>query len=232
MTLLTLSGVAAFIQLGRWQWHRAQQSQALQTQFLAGTDARVDLDRQPMRALPRYTQVDAQGRYDTAHQFLLDNMSHEGEPGYEVLTPLTLADGRTVIVNRGWVPLTDSRRDLPDIALAGSPEARPRGRIDNLPVPGISLGHVPPPLTGPWPRITSFPTMSDLAAALGRPLEPRQLLLNPRQPRGYLRDWQPPGMTPAQHLSYAIQWWCFAATAVLLYVLLNRRRAQPAAAAP
>ncbi len=224
MTLLTLGGVAAFVLLGRWQWHRADEARALQTQFLAGTDAVVDLDRQPMRALPRYTQVSAQGRYDRAHQFLLENMSYDGSPGYQVLTPLALADGRTVIVNRGWVPLSETRGALPDIELAGNPDADPRGRLDNLPVPGISLGHIPPSPGSAWPKVTSFPTMKDLAAALGRPLEPRQLLLDPRQPQGYVRDWKPPGMTPAQHLSYAIQWWGFAATAVLLYALLNRRK--------
>lgn len=234
MTLLTITGVVIFVQLGRWQWHRADHSRALQAQFIAGTDAVVDLQRQPIGALPRYTQVEARGRYDSAHQFLLDNMSQDGAPGYEVLTPLTLADGRIVIVNRGWVPLTDSRQDLPDIALDGSPDAQPRGRLDNLPVPGISLGHVPPAAGGSWPKLTSFPTMQDLAAALGHPLQPRQLLLDPRQPRGYVRDWKPPGMSPAQHLSYAIQWWGFAATALLLYALLNRRksRAAPTPALP
>jgi cytochrome oxidase assembly protein ShyY1 len=72
--------------------------------------------------------------------------------------------------------------------------------------------------------------MADLALALGRPLESRQLLLDARAPLGYLRDWQPPGMSPAQHLSYAIQWWSFAALALVLYAALNRegrRRTAP-----
>jgi surfeit locus 1 family protein len=230
MTLLTVAGVVLFVLLGRWQWHRAQQSQALQTQFRAGTDALTDLDDHAVQALPRYARVGAHGRYDGAHQFLLDNISHGGYPGYDVLTPLTLADGRTLVVNRGWVPLTESRHDLPDIALPADPAASTvatTGRLDNLPVAGIALGHAPPAAGGTWPKLTSFPTMADLSAALGRPLEPRQLLLDAGAPLGYVRDWQPAGMSPARHLSYAIQWWGFAAVAAVLYARLNQRRRAP-----
>lgn len=223
MTLLTVAGVVLFISLGRWQWHRAAESTALQNAFRLGSGPATALTDE--RALPRYSRVSAAGRYDGEHQFLLDNMSHAGQPGYEVLTPLQLADGRTVIVNRGWVPFGQSRRQLPAIALPATAAAplQAVGRLDNLPVPGIALGHVAPATSGAWPRLTSFPTMADLSAALGRPLVSRQLLLDARAPFGFVRDWQPPGMSPAQHLSYAIQWWSFAALALILYALLNRR---------
>ncbi len=224
VTLLTALAVIGFIDLGRWQWHRAQQKRALATAFTAGGAATGTLDNRGTAALPRYATLSVQGRYDGAHQFLLDNMSHGGNPGYEVLTPLRLADGRIVIVNRGWVPLTLSRRQLPDIALAAAGEQSTVGRLDELPVAGIALGHVPPASSGPWPRLTSFPTTTDLAAALGQPLQPRQLLLNADEPHGYLRDWHPGGLSPERHLSYALQWWAFAALALGLYVLLNRRQ--------
>jgi surfeit locus 1 family protein len=224
MTVLTLAGVVLFIVLGRWQWHRAAQSAELQSAFRLGNGPSASLPVGATAALPRYSLVRASGRYDGEHQFLLDNISHAGQPGYEVLTPLQLADGRTLIVNRGWIPLSESRRQLPDVSLPtpAGPSANAYGRLDNLPVAGISLGHVPPPTVGPWPRLTSFPTMADLSLALARPLQSRQLLLDARAPLGYLRDWQPPGMSPAQHLSYAIQWWSFAALALVLYAALNR----------
>ena len=224
MTLLTVAAVSAFIGLGRWQWHRAAQARALYARFAAGRDTVHDYPAGAAQTLPRYAQVRVQGRYDGAHQFLLDNMSDHDMPGYQVLTPLQLTDGRTLIVNRGWIPLTESRRDLPDIRIDGADPPAAVGRLDNLPVPAISLGHGAPPPGPQWPKLTSFPTMADLSAALGRPLEPRQLLLNANQPLGYVRDWQPPGMSPDQHLSYAIQWWGFATVAAGLFVFLNRRR--------
>lgn len=227
VTLLTLCAVAAFIGLGRWQWHRAEEKRALAAHFSAGAARLVEVGTRPMASLPRYSHVRVEGRYDAVHQFLLDNMSHDGYPGYQVLTPLKLADGRAVLVNRGWVPLTQSRRDPPQIALASAVthSTTVLGLLDNLPVAALALGHVPPAPGPEWPKLTSFPTMADLSAALGLPLESRQLLLDPDQPAGYVREWHPSGLGPTQHIAYAIQWWAFAALALVLYVALNRRRA-------
>lgn len=228
MTLLTIIAVGIFISLGRWQWHRADEKRALAAQFGAARRAPTDLDQRSTAALPRYSHIRVLGRYDSGHQFLLDNRSHQGSPGYEVLTPFTFGDGRAILVNRGWVPLTRSRQQLPNIAL---PERAAPGAVvgllDNLPVAALSMGHVPPAVTGSWPKLTSFPTAADLSSALGRPLESRQLLLDADQPLGYLRDWRPTGLGPLQHLSYALQWWAFAALAVVLYGALNRRPLTP-----
>jgi surfeit locus 1 family protein len=225
VTVLTLLAVVAFVELGRWQWQRAQQKRELASAFAAGGGTASPLATRSTAELPRYAQVRAQGRYDGAHQFLLDNISHDGHAGYEVLTPLQLDDGRTLIVNRGWLPLTASRRELPDVALRLDAPVSATGKLDTLPVAGIALGHVPPAPGAPWPRLTSFPTMDDLAAALGRPTESRQLLLNDTEPHGYLRDWHPGGLSPERHLSYALQWWGFAALALVLYAVLNRAHA-------
>jgi len=166
MTLLTLTAVLLFVQLGLWQWHRAQQKAALQVQFDAGSATLTDLGARATGALARYTRVRLQGAYDVQHQFLLDNISHNAMPGYEVLTPLSLQDGRTVLVNRGWVPLTRSRSQLPPVDFdAGAPSAV-TGRLDQLPVVGIALGHSAPDSGPQWPKLTSFPTMSDLSSAL------------------------------------------------------------------
>ena len=226
MTALTLLAVPSFIRLGIWQWHRAEAKRALATAFAAGSAAMHDLDHGSAAALPRYAQVRARGRYDGAHQFLLENLSHDGQPGYEVLTPLQLEDGRTVLVNRGWLPLTASRQQLPDVALESAPdEASVTGRLDHLPVPGIALGRQPPQPAAPWPKLTSFPTMADLSSALGRPLEPQQLLLAADAPLGYVRDWHPSGIGPERHIAYAVQWWGFALVALVLYARLNWQRA-------
>ncbi len=61
-------------------------------------------------------------------------------------------------------------------------------------------------------------------------LAARILLLDPQAPFGYVRDWQPPGMAPLRHLSYAIQWWCFAALALIAWAIMSTRK-NPAASA-
>ena len=107
-------------------------------------------------------------------------------------------------------------------------DARPiTGRLGALPVAGVSAGHVPPPADGPWPRLASFPTHADLAAVLPFALSPGLVLLDASDPQGYARNWHPPGLEPARHYSYAVQWWAFAALAVVLFVVLNFRRKSP-----
>jgi surfeit locus 1 family protein len=237
MTVLACVGVLAFGLLGRWQWHRAAEKRALEAAFAAGElQPGTELGARSTADLPRYAALRVRGRYDWVHQFLLDNMGHAGATGYEVLTPLRLEDGRVLLVNRGWLPLPDGRRDrLPDIAplpYIGPPQTysvEHAGRIDLLPSAALKMGHAAPGAGPAWPKRTSFPTTPELAAALGRPIEPRQLLLGAGEPDGYLRDWRPAGegFGPARHLAYALQWWAFAALTLFLYLFLNIERRKP-----
>lgn len=224
MTALTLAGCAAFIALGNWQWNKGQLREAQWQRFARGADSVRALGFGAMDHVPRFQRVSLAGRYDGAHQFLLDNMSYQGRPGYQVLTPLIRPDGRTVLVNRGWVPFTGVRAQLPDVQLAAPEVASVTGRSDELPAAGLALGRAPPPASGSWPKVTSFPTMAQLAQALNQPVEARVLLLDPDQPHGFVRDWQPPGMSPLRHWAYAIQWWAFAALALILWVALSLKR--------
>ncbi len=76
----------------------------------------IEANAASLAHLPLFTRVRVAGQFDTERQFLLDNISHDGQPGYEVLTVLRLADGSGLLVNRGWVPFTGYRDRLPDIA--------------------------------------------------------------------------------------------------------------------
>jgi surfeit locus 1 family protein len=228
MTAAMVLACVAFINLGQWQWRKGQLRQQEWDRYARGADSVRTLGDSGMGDVPRFQRVSLAGRYDGAHQLLLDNRSHQGLPGYEVLTPLVRADGRVALVDRGWVPFTGVRAHLPDVTLASpGKEVAVSGRSDELPAAGLPSGRAPPPPEGGWPKVTSFPTMPELAQALGLSgtrLEPRILLLDPDQPQGYVRDWQPPGMSPLRHLSYAIQWWAFAALAVILWVTMSLKR--------
>jgi surfeit locus 1 family protein len=232
---LALLAAAGFLQLGRWQWHRAEDKRALAAAFAAGlaTEATALGDR-PTTALPRYAAVTVEGKYDAAHQFLLDNLVVGGQVGYEVLTPLQLADGRWLLVNRGWVALPGhSRARLPEVTLpTDEVPRRLAGRLDELPVNALASGRAAPSAadqagagagSADWPKRTSFPTTAELAAALGHAVEPRQLLLAANEVDGYRRDWQPAsaGFGPERHVSYAVQWWGLGLLALFLLVFMN-----------
>jgi surfeit locus 1 family protein len=231
--LLAAAGMLLFGRLGQWQWHRAAEKRLIQQEFAAALMHRQPLGSHATATLPRYAQVEVLGSYDGAHQFLLDNRTRDGQVGYEVLTPLRLTDGRWLLVNRGWIPLVDRQRaTLPDVALPPSAgEQSVSGLLDELPVAGVAAGRVAPSKVAdaPWPRLTSFPQASDVAAALGQPVEARQLLLLASEPGGFARNWQPASASfpPERHLAYAVQWWSLAGLAAVLYVVLNLKRIAP-----
>ena len=217
-TLLTAVAVALFASLGMWQLGRAGQKRALAADFAGGGPA-IEWRQLPPDA-PRYQRVTALGQYDPARQFLLDNMSHESVPGVHVLTPLLLDDGTAVLVNRGWIAWGPSRDVLPDVSVDAG-RRTVVGRIDELPKPGIWLKG--PPASG-WPRLVQYPRMEELAVALGRELAPRQLLLDPAVPDGFVRDWVVPGTPADRHLAYAVQWFAFAAVAAAIWLVLSFRK--------
>lgn len=235
MTVLTVLLLAVFVSLGRWQWGRAEQKETLARGFAAGSAQAGPLAGRDTLALPRYTRVTVRGSWDAGRQFLLDNRTRDGRAGYEVLTPLRLADGRQLLVNRGWLP-SDGRRDrLPEVSSGlQSGTVTVGGRLDELPTAGLASGRAPPPLEGGWPRVTSFPRPAELAAALAHGaagtarLEARVLLLDATEPAGYRRDWQPFVKGPEQNIAYAVQWWSFGVLLLVLFVKMNLKKREDA----
>jgi cytochrome oxidase assembly protein ShyY1 len=222
--LLTVAAVPLFISLGFWQWHRGEYRRAQWDEFARTDGPAVEANAAQLPRLARFTRVRVAGHFDDARQFLLDNISHGGAPGYEVLSVLALADGSRLLVNRGWVPFSGYREQLPDVRLEAAQETGLTGRVSTLPAMGLASGQVPPPMEGRWPRVTSFPSYEQLAASYGEKLLPVVLLLDANSAPGYLRDWRPPGLSPDRHFGYAVQWWSFALLALALFIGLNLKR--------
>lgn len=226
MTLITCVLLIAFVSLGQWQWGRAAEKRALWESFTGPGASARPLGTRSLGELPRYTRLELSGRFEPQRQFLLDNRTFRGRAGYEVLTPFVLADGRTLLVDRGWVPFGGRRDLLPEIDFSPPEWVTITGRADELPAAGLESGRAAPSTDAGWPKVTSYPRMEQLEAALGQRLETRILLLDAAAPHGYVREWHPPGASPATHLSYAMQWWSFAAALLVLYVALNLRKVE------
>lgn len=217
-TIAAVVAVAVFAALGEWQLGRAEEKRALAADFVRAGPA-LEWRKLPDDA-PRFQRVTANGRYDTDRQFLLDNMSHAGRAGVQVLTPLVVGDGSAVLVNRGWLPFGATRQDLPRVSVAAQPR-RVSGRIDRLPRPPIALEAAP---ASGWPRLVQFPRAEELSAMLGRELDSRIILLDPAEPDGFIRDWAVPGTNSDRHLGYAVQWFALAALAIAIWFALSLRR--------
>ena len=187
-TVLILPGLLA---LGFWQLDRARQKTALLNAFHMTASQPPTPVTEVRLADPavRYRKVTAAGRYLGERQILLDNQIAEGKPGYHVYTPFELATGgETILVNRGWIPLGESRQHIPDIT-GPATNTLIAGRLSQPANPRLRLGSVEmPPDQGPI--VLQYMDYEDLAAMLDYPLVPAVLLLSPEEPHGYRRDCQ------------------------------------------
>ncbi len=176
----------ACVLLGKWQLDRLAQRRARN----AALAARLALPPLAVRGdIPadsaRQRRVVAQGVYDFAAERTWPGRSFQGTPGVALLTPLRLADGSAVLVDRGWAPSPDAFHV--DHTLYREP--------DTATVTGIAL--IPPRGRG------------DVAVAGFRPFVIQ--LETPDPAAGLPRRWPPPALDDGPHLSYAIQWFSFAA---------------------
>ena len=207
--------------LGTWQVDRAGEKQALFDDFAAGGEAvALEAKSRGLEELRRYAPVRATGRYLPDRQFLLDNMVEGGQAGYRVITPLLIAEGHAVLVDRGWVPRDFSTSVPPSIEVDGTPRTV-AGQLDHLPRPGIALDSRAEP---GWPKVVQFPTLAELSGWLGLDVVPGLLLLDPDAPDGYRRAWRPSDFGPERHIGYAFQWFALAATLVILYFAWSFRK--------
>jgi len=226
-TLAMLALCALFLRLAVWQWQRAEYKRELLTQYEAQAKrAPVSLDAlladPTLESFPPYLRVKAAGSYDPGRQLLLEDMTRDGEVGFEVLTPLMMQGGVIALVDRGWVP-ADPKGAPPAVDVVGGPR-QVLASLGTLPVPGIRLGQSAPP-TSAWPRRMFYPTIQDLLNVYGTKLMTPVLHLEPGQPDGYQREQSlDVGLPPARHLGYAFQWTALAVAVFGLWLVVNLRR--------
>lgn len=184
---------AAFWQLDRLHQRRARN---------AVLEARLALPPLPVsRNLTadsvRQRRVVAQGVYEFSAERTWPGRSFQGTPGVALVTPLRLADGSALLVDRGWVPSPDAFHV--DHTLYREP--------DTVTVTGIAL--IPPRGRG------------DVAVAGFLPFVVQ--LESPDPTRGLPRRWPAPTFDDGPHLSYAIQWFSFALIALVGTAALIRK---------
>jgi surfeit locus 1 family protein len=219
--LLALAITCAFLSV--WQYRRAAESRALTARFAAAADEPA-LDAAPAELTDdlRFRRLAVGGRYVPEPQFLLDNRVHEGVAGYEVLTALELTDGRTLLVNRGWVEANSDRGVLPDVQIDAD-ERTVLGQLDRLPRAGLRLGaSLPAAAAGESVIVVVYPSAAELGAALRAPLLDYVLALDDGEPDGFVRNAEPAVLTPERHLAYAGQWLLFGLGALGAAVAVAR----------
>lgn len=224
VTLLVVLGMAGLVRLGFWQLDRLDQRRTHNATVRARlAQEPFDLVNEPLPedylSVLDYRRVQAAGTFDYGNQIVLTNQpGFNGEAGIQLLTPLVFEDGRAVLVARGWVP-----QDLANPNEWPSLEEGSASVVTGLIQQSQAIeGQVPP--TKPqveWYGVN----IPYIQKQMPYTLLPVFVLELPRAgDTGYeypLRTYPEP-LDEGSHLSYAIQWFMFAAILGFGYIQFVR----------
>ena len=208
----------ACVGLAQWQWARRLEAVAEIRTVAANWDAApATLDDvvprggalQPER---EWTPIALEGEYLLDEQLLVRNRPLSGRPGFDVLVPLLLDEGRVVIVDRGWLP-TGETQDSPDVVPSApsgpvevivrlkpsEPEIAGRG----APAGQIATIHLPELAERLEGAVEGIDTGAVVTGAYG--LLDRETPAPAERPVAATR----PVADEGPHLSYTFQWYLF-----------------------
>jgi surfeit locus 1 family protein len=214
--VMTATMLAGLLGLGTWQVERLHWKQALLAQIArTETAPAVPLPAEPDPFIK--VQVTGRLREDLAATYGAEVRETPAGPelGTQLIVPLERTDGDTVLVERGWVPMSRPRA----IAL-------PSGEV-------TVEGYVRPGDTASWFSATDNPATRQFytldPTAIGAALKLAQvapfILVAVGSPPAerYPVPAQHLPRPPNNHLSYAITWYGLSVALVVIFVLWARK---------
>jgi surfeit locus 1 family protein len=219
--VLAIITALIFSRLGVWQLQRLGERRT-RNKALA---SRLRTAALPLSQLPadsagaHWRRAQATGSYDFDHQIVLSGRTHDGSPGVQIVTPLHLeSGGPAVLVNRGWVYSSDAA--TVDLAKWDEPpHAAVSGYVEDFVHGGRGVARLPSH-TNAWTRLDA----DELRAAFPFPIAPYYVVALDTLAE-YRAAHELPTVTPVRlelpqmddgpHMGYAIQWFTFAAVALV-----------------
>ena len=93
--------IIILLSLGTWQLVRLNWKIKLINQIESSLkNEPINLSNIPLK---NYLKVKTKGSINYEYQIYLYNLNEKGEPGFEVVSPLTI-DDKNYLLNRGWIP--------------------------------------------------------------------------------------------------------------------------------
>jgi len=216
---------------GVWQLNRLAERRASNADIAAAAAAdpvpiedvlaRID----DGEVVSEHTVVVVRGEYRSDLEFLVANRTFDTQPGSWLAAPVELEDGTLVVVSRGWIPRRWIVGDDPRNADAPSGTVEVVGRLFNSVEGGlVATG------TTLFPEVSRLDLDAVSLATGAAELAPRWVQLDAQVPaQGELPIPVPPEpINDGPHLSYAVQWFIFTTSTVIVYSLILRKRYQEA----
>ena len=218
---ITIVSVIVFLELGKWQLSRADEKNAQHEQL-------EQYAKQPAVTLPgtlvslkdfQYRDVDVRGEYLSEYTIYLDNKTYQGRAGYHIITPLKIANSSLhVAINRGWIAIGYDRSVLPSVTEVEG-EVKVIGTVVSPEIRTLELsdkfieGKV-------WDNFN----LQRYQEVTGLKMQPIMVLQKDTMKDGLIRDWSKPDSGASKNIGYAIQWFSLAATAIIIFLVLNVKR--------
>ena len=221
--------------LGEWQFHRLEdrrdRNAVIERNEEAGPQPIADV-MAPGRDVPQDSEwriVEATGTYAVEDTVIVRYRTREGESGVDVVVPLELTDGTSVLVDRGWYATTNRGATTADVPAPPSGEVTVTGWVrrdaegDSTEVSGQSTRAV---------------DSDRIGEALGRDVLGGWVDLRSEspEPAEALQPVELPELNSGPHFFYGLQWWFFGALAIFGFFFLiydelrgGRGPAEPAA---
>ncbi|MEE2683290.1 MAG: SURF1 family protein [Actinomycetota bacterium] len=225
LSAFVLVAVVAMVLLGFWQLDRHSEKQQINSQIKLRTSELpvelMELGAEDQSNL-EYRRVTASGTYKATDSVLVRNRSYNGNPGYWLLTPLETEEGKSIIVNRGWLPIgAEEFEETPrtEVTVEGviqkTQTATGLQREDNPSGVLSTLGRV---------DLDRYQQQLDYEI---QSMYIQLTLQDPKQIIDLPVALEIPEYEERQHLNYAVQWFIFAVIAAFGYLLIlyrNNRR--------
>jgi surfeit locus 1 family protein len=218
-TLITVPAVLVMIGLCVWQVQRLYWKEALiaeRQERVAAAPIRLPAPGADPGGI-EFRKVRLEGAFRHDRELFLGARSHNGNPGYQVLTPFVLADGQTILFNRGWIPVEHKPAQSRAAAQVAGPVV-----VEGL----IRLPHEQAfmqPDNEPQHNMWFFIDLPAMASAAALPLRTDLYVdAGPAENPGlYPLGGQTRVELPNDHLHYAITWGLLALALIVIYVIYH-----------
>ncbi|MPY97823.1 MAG: SURF1 family protein [Actinophytocola sp.] len=227
-----LFAIACFLLLSPWQWGRHTERDARNEAIERSLSQpprpveQVLPDGEAPSSDTEWARVEVTGTYLPDAELVARLRSVNGEPAYEVLTPLRTTSGDTVLVDRGYIQ-PDDQVGVPDYAPPPDGEVTvvARVRADESDPQGRSAFT---PNGAGAPQVYAIDS-SVVADETGLDLRSGYFLLTPDQP-GVLNPVPLPRVDSGPFLSYSFQWIAFGIMALAGWLYFTVRESKPGGA--
>ena len=220
--LLVVAAIVAMVNFGFWQLRRLDERR----DFNTVVEARYDAEPVPLDDLLTpdadpdaidWRPVTTAGAYLADEDILIVNRSQNGRAGFNTVVPLRLDDGRVLLVNRGFVPLSAEPPPVPaiDVTITGRLRTSQERRLGQLSDPSEGVL-----------REAQRVDIERLASQFDTALVPMYVDLIesvPAEEPGFPEPVVAPDLSEGNHLSYAAQWFIFSVAVAVGWFLAVRR---------